>query len=109
MITLKLSESDLKLRFAVVSHSTFQSALAKHWQTVDNCATAQSVCWLFCWAATGMGSETARNQAEAIFDAAFCDFKFADFNTKVGHQWALDHRYVNGNIDTEIINLLKKK
>jgi len=105
-LRLKLSIDELAQRFAGVDHQRFQSALPEHWQTVDGCATGQSVCWLFCWATTGMGSPTAVSQTGNIFDVAFCDFKFDEFDKKVGYPWAQEHRYASENIDAEVIKLL---
>ena len=45
-----------------------------HWHTWRDIrgrhqAKAQSICWLFCWATNGMGSEAARVAAREAFDA----------------------------------------
>ena len=54
---------------AAVPHKRFQDVLAGHWHVdADGAIDGRSVCWLYCWAKTGMGSLKAAEAAQAAFD-----------------------------------------
>ena len=103
---LKIEESELETLFREVKHDIFQKSLIRHWKVIGQDVTAQSVCWLFCWAKTGMNSPSAMEQSRQIFDKIFKFITFTDFDEKVPHEWAREARYRTENIDEELKNLL---
>jgi len=69
----RFSTSVSLLRNAV-GHTTFLNGLDNHWrrhETRENSVMPQSWCWLFCWAMTGDGSASARNESRKAFDTIF--------------------------------------
>jgi len=109
MVKLKFEKTELEDIFGEVKHDTFQKALTKYWKVKDQYATAQSVCWLFCWAKTGMNSQDAMKQSRQIFDRIFQSVTFSDFDKKVPHEWARKARSRTGNIEKELDSLFAGK
>ena len=106
MVKLKVEKSELEKLFGEISHDTFQKALTEHWIVNEQYVTAQSVCWLFCWAKTGMNSQNAMKQSRQVFDRIFQSVTFSDFDQKVPHEWARVARYRTENIEKELNDLL---
>ena len=76
MIWMKVSAGEAKQAISQIEHKTCQRGLERYWipyqdATGKDQATAQSICWLFCWAKTGMGSRKALTQARHAFDYIF--------------------------------------
>ena len=69
--------------------------------------TAQSICWLFCWGKTGMGSQPAADEAQRVFDAIF-DRSFDWFDARVAHEWARSVRYTKKDIESELQHRLQE-
>ena len=89
-----------------VEHGKFRSALAAHWTCEpDGHVRAQSVCWLFCWAKTGLNSESTAHLTRCIFDEIL-NVRFADFDSRVPHEWARKARYDSGNIEARLSEFL---
>jgi hypothetical protein len=103
-LKLALSCQQLAASFGNVNHKTFQTGRANYWRKVDGSVPVQSVCWLYCWAKTGMNSKTAMKQARALFDAAFPGL-FVRLDSDNFHAWARAARYAaddgNGNSNLE--------
>ena len=105
-------------------HKTFKKGLEKHWRTYKDQngkerVTAQSICWLFCWAKTGMNSEYAEKQARSVFDNIFdhthqwlegrlgrLGRPSPGYREATGHERAQDLRYKKGDIEEEFDSLL---
>jgi len=109
MIKLKVEKSELDNLFGEIKHDTFQKALTEHWKVSGQNVYAQSVCWLFCWAKTGMNSQNAMEQSRQVFDRIFQSVTFSDFDQKVPHEWAREARYRTENIEKELESLLTEK
>mgnify|MGYP001806121843 CR=1 FL=1 len=109
MIKLRVETSELESHFKTVEHDTFQKALTEHWKVIGDNVKAQSVCWLFCWAKTGMNSQNAMQQSRQVFDKIFQTITFSDFDKKVSHGWAREARYRTENIEEELNDLLSGK
>jgi len=85
-------------RFELVKHRKFQDALEQHWQVdQDGNAMVQTVCWLFCWAVTGINSRRTADECRDIFNSMFDFDKDKDaytwFLNNVGHEAAREFRY----------------
>lgn len=103
MIQIKVSSKQLSNYLNGITHKTFQQGLINHWVVYkNNCVNAQSVFWLFCWAKTGMNSQSSMKQVQNIFDNIFKDINFRDFDKLVPHKEARKLRYRKGNIEHEI-------
>jgi hypothetical protein len=88
-----------------IEHGKCQDAMENHWIKRGHAGvTAQSICWLYCWAATGMGSAKAQRQAEAVFNTIF-DKSYDSFNPHTMHEYAEKHRYKGGDIEKEFADV----
>ena len=63
-------------------------------QDSGNFVKVQSICWLFCWAKTGLTSQDTNRAVAHVFDKSF-DYVDAHIN----HEWARKIRYENMNKD----------
>ena len=109
MITLKVSEHDARIALDRVPHERFQKARSRNWRVADGGVDARSVCWLFCWAKTGMSSVAAAEGAQQAFDEIL-PFRFDRFDAAVDHEWARDARYASErgaeSVEAELQTLL---
>jgi hypothetical protein len=81
-----------------IPHAAFQKARENNWRlNPKSKIEPQSICWLFCWAKTGMGSEKAKRESEKVFDELFGKSKFLNFDLRIGHNCATWARYKHGN------------
>ena len=76
VIRMKVSARDAIKALSSINHRTFQRGLQKHWHTYRHAdgtdhASAQSICWLFCWAYSGQNSPKARDQTRRVFNHIF--------------------------------------
>jgi hypothetical protein len=76
-----------------IGHETLQKVIEKYFQKDSDCkVTPESICWFFCWAATGMGSfntaETCRIKFNRIFDKTY-----GWFDGNIGLDFAHKFRY----------------
>jgi hypothetical protein len=89
-----------------VPHKRFQDARAYHWRVEGGSVDGRDVCWLFCWAKTGMGSLTAAEASQTAFDEVI-DVPYSLFDARVDHEWARAKRYSTEPIDDELEALLR--
>jgi len=95
---LKVQYAESKRRLASVPHATFQRALDRRWVREGTASvTAQSACWLFCWAKTGMGSQAAANAA------------LGAFNELLEVSYGRDLRYRLGNVESDLLAMLRRR
>ena len=76
MIQMRVSARQAAAILDQIEHARCQQGVRNIWRTYPDTngkeqATPQSICWLFCWATTGMGSEKAAQQAQDAFDRIF--------------------------------------
>jgi hypothetical protein len=77
-----------------ISHSSCIKAIRKNWLISDTGKIkAHSICWLFCWAKTGMNSKKTKMESEKVFDKIFGEMSFQNFDAHVEHEWARWARY----------------
>lgn len=86
-----------------VSHQRFDTARASHWLVEAGKVDGGSVCWLFCWATTGMGSENATYEAKQAFNKIL-KISFSEFDKRVGYSRAQQLRYhhFDPQVDAEL-------
>ena len=93
MIQLKISKEEAEKALNYVQHEKFHKAIVRNWYVNgDGAIDGRSVCWLYCWAKTGMNSQDAAKAARRVFNEMF-DVSFERFDAKVSHQWARTARY----------------
>lgn len=112
MIQMKVSAQEAKQKLSQIGHEKFQQGFSKHWKykTGTAQATAQSICWLYCWAEAEGGSykragELAREAFNYIFDPPNAyDWlrKRPRFTLKVARHL----RYKKGDIEREFNSYL---
>ena len=107
MPRLKCSAHEAQVALEAVPHKRFQDVLTVHWH-VDGAGNidGRSVCWLFCWAKTGMGSQKAAERAQEAFEQVV-DVSYSLFDARVDHEWAREKRYSSRPIDDELEGLLR--
>ena len=112
MIRMKVSPKAARDELSRIDHKTCQRARPAHWHTYRDengkeQAKAQSVCWLFCWAQTGMGSRTAAEDAQQAFDRIF-DHSYAWLSGKLSLEQARRLRYIpaSQNIEQELADIV---
>ncbi len=99
---MRVSANDAVALIRRIPHAGCQKAARRNWvEGGEAGVTAQSICWLFCWAKTGMGSEAAARQAQQAFDTIF-DGSYHWFDSKVPHEWARRARYARGDIEDDL-------
>ena len=92
-----------------IQHRTCQKGVKNHWRIGRNGQpTAQSICWLFCWATTGQGSDGARQEAQRAFDAIFnCSYNnWLNRHSRFKLDIARELRYRTGDIENEFRSYL---
>lgn len=109
MIKLKVDRMELERLLGTIDHDIFQKSIKEHWKINDQEVSAQSVCWLFCWAKTGTNSQKVRQQSRQVFDKIFQTIDFLEFDKKVSLEYAREARYINGDIEKELEGLLNGK
>ena len=105
MIKMRLAPNEAMRLIREIPHGSCQSGAQRHW--VEGGAagvTAQSICWLFCWAKTGMNSADAAQQSRQAFNQIF-DQPYEWFDTRVPHEWARKARYITVDIESDLIQL----
>ena len=103
VVFLVVSKDKALLKILSIPHEICKQGFKSHWHVdADNRVKAQSVCWLYCWAKTGMGSNKAAFEAEQIFNNIL-NIKVSDFDTRVpdAHEWARKNRYTPNDIENE--------
>ena len=78
MIQMKVSAQEAERELSLIEHEKFQQGFSKYWKykTGTAQATAQSICWLYCWAAAERGSykgqENWQEKRSTIFRSSQC-------------------------------------
>jgi hypothetical protein len=109
MIHLKVPPNEALVLIRQIPHRRCQHAVDHHWREGGVAGvTAQSLCWLYCWAKTGMGSIHAASEAQRVFDAVF-DQSYHWFDAKVAHEWARWARYASGDIESDLQQRLRPR
>ena len=69
MIQMQVTPEEARKLIGSIPHKTCQTGLQKNWREGGKAGvTAQSICWLYCWAKTGMNSSDAAIQARRAFN-----------------------------------------
>ena len=102
MIRVQVTPTEAWRLIRAIPHNSCQSSAQQCWvEGGDAGVTAQSICWLYCWAKTGMNSADAADVAKHAFDQIF-DQPYAWFDARVSHEWARKARYQHRNIESEL-------
>ena len=97
---LKVSPKDARRRLEAIQniHKKYREALTHHWRDPHASGAAvdpRSVCWLFCWAKSGLNSTYARDEARRVFNQIF-DKSYEELVWNLGedalYQYAQVHR-----------------
>lgn len=93
-----------------IPHATCQAGIQNRWHVDPNGnAAAEAVLWLYCWAKTGQGSDSARLASIEVFDQIF-SVSFAQFDQCLNdHDWARRNRYsekAQKNVKQELVTRL---
>jgi len=106
MMKMRISQDEARQLIHEIPHNTCQKGVQTCWIEGGKAGvTAQSICWLFCWAKTGMNSAKAAQQSKQVFDQIF-NHSYEWFSDRVPHEWARQARYERGDIESELTNLL---
>jgi hypothetical protein len=104
IIKMQVSYEESKALISEIDHPECQKAMLTRWISGGPAGVkAQSICWLYCWAAaTGMGSAKAKKQAGAAFNAIF-NRPYNSFAHHAMREYAENtkHRYADGDIEDE--------
>lgn len=107
MISLKVTPQEAMARISRIPHSTAIRGAQKYWRIrADGRPDPRSICWLYCWAKTGMNSRSAASEAERAFNAIL-DISFATMDKRVDYEWAQEARYATRDIGAELSAKLK--
>ncbi len=108
MIKLSVTFRNARALIEEIPHQWCHKGILRHWKPGGNAGvTAQSICWLFCWAKTGMGSQLAAHEAQRVFNEIF-DKSFDWFDARVGYEWARAVRYTKKDIESELQHRLRE-
>lgn len=91
--SLKVDGPTAEKLLSQVTHSAFRKGFDKNWCVLKTAEVpAHSICWLFCWAKTGMNSEDTAKQIERIFNQIF-DPGYTWLDSHIDHGTARRLRY----------------
>ena len=91
-----------------IPHRTCQKGVTARWHISNGQPTAQSICWLFCWAATGQGSDEAMQEARRAFDEIFDQsYDWLNCRPRFNLHRARQLRYKKKNIENEFRSYLR--
>lgn len=108
MPTLKVSRDQAVARLEGIPHQRCRDGIPLHWHVDDDGhVQAQSVCWLYCWGKTGMGSLDAAHEAQRVFNGIL-DISFNSFDACIDHEWARWARYADEDLEDELNNKLSE-
>jgi hypothetical protein len=72
---LKVSFAKAQSLLQNIPHKICQKSISVYWDPYYNHTTGDmgdpAICWLFCWATTGMNSLAAEAEAQKVFDQIF--------------------------------------
>ena len=102
MINVRVTTKKARELISEIPHGSCQSGSQKHWVEGGKAGvTAQSICWLYCWAKTGMNSAIAAQQSRLAFNQIF-DRPYEWFDARVPHEWARVARYRTVDIESDL-------
>jgi hypothetical protein len=102
MIKIKITGDDAISLMREIPHNTCQTSVSRHWIVDDQGSVkAQSVLWLYCWAATGMGSVAAAEVATRTLNRIL-PISYEMLKTRLDHEWARKMRYADHDIEEEL-------
>jgi hypothetical protein len=102
VIRVQVTPTEAWKLIRAIPHNSCQSSAQQCWVGGgDAGVTAQSICWLYCWAKTGMNSNDAAEVAKQAFDQIF-DQSYEWFDARVSHEWARKARYKHGDIESQL-------
>ena len=102
-VSLEKANNEFKL---LANHKTFMQGFKNYWVSDEKGnVKGQSVCWLYCWAKTGMGVPSIAEKSKKIFNSIL-DVSYEEFDKRVGLELARQLRYDTGNIENELKRLL---
>lgn len=106
MIRMRVSSKQAEAILAQTNteYVKFQQGMRNHWKT-NGQARAQSICWLFCWATTGRGSDEAAAGARQAFNAIF-DPPYDWLHQRLPLGVAARLRYKPGDIEQEFTSFI---
>ena len=110
MVQLIVTQKEALSELRNISHQKCRNAIERRWHVTDNGQVkAQSVCWLYCWAKTGMGRKQAASEAEQVFNKIF-NITVSDFDVRIPEalKWARDNRYHFNDIEDKLNSHLKR-
>ena len=110
MIQMKVSKQEAEKELSLIGHQTFQQGFREHWKYKNKKGTdqptAQSICWLYCWAvAEGRGYKKAGELARQAFNHIF-DHSSDWLRQRLPGRVAWDLRYKEGDIEHEFESYL---
>ncbi len=107
MIRALMSFDKSKRLVLAIPHRSAEKAVENNWKQGGTAGvTAQSICWLYCWAKTGLGSEQAARASKEAFNQIF-DHSYEWFDSRIDHEWARSARYISRDIEPELHEILR--
>lgn len=108
MIKMRVTQDEARELIRKIPHKSCQKSAPNCWaEGGTSGVTAQSICWLYCWAKTGMNSVDAASQSKHAFNQIF-NRSYEWFDARVPHEWARDARYASSHIEPELMNMLAR-
>jgi hypothetical protein len=103
---LLMDARGVAMQFSWVSHDTFQQGIERHWKVdAEGRVDGRSVCWLYCWAKSGMSRPDVARWARRAFNSIF-DVSFERFDARVPYAWAQAARYSSSSVDEALARFL---
>ena len=115
IIAMRVSENDAREILSRIEHEKCSQGINGHWSMYrgrfygdtngTNQPSAQSICWLYCWAKTGQGSDKAARQAQKAFDDIF-DHDYDWLSGRLSLEEARRLRYAKKDIESEFNGII---
>ena len=108
MLQMKVTAQEAEKILKTIQHPTCQEGVKNHWCIRNGQPTAQSICWLFCWATTGQqGSDDTIQEAQRAFDDIFdCTYDWLNSRARFTLDIACKLRYKPGDIENKFRSYL---
>ena len=104
MIQMQVSAQEAETELSQIEHKTFKEGFSQHWKYKTG--TAQSICWLYCWAAAEeRGYKRAGELAREAFNYIF-DHSYDWLSQRLPLEVARNLRYKKGDIEHEFNSYL---
>ena len=108
-ISLRVSPQEALAQLRAIPNERARNAIAAQWRVAaDGRIDQRSVCWLYCWAKTGMNSRNAAEISRRVFDAIF-DVSYRSAETFIDHAWARQARYASEPVDDEMAARMERR